>query len=111
MWRLTHDIKYRQWSFEIASAIEQYTRMDKFGGDGYSGIRNIYHDLHLQFNDIQDSFYLAETLKYLYIIYEDDSFLDLNKWVFSTEAHLFKAQKSSLVTKITSTSTTQASDL
>lgn len=96
MWRLTHDIKYRQWSFEIATAIERHTRMDHLGGDGYSGIRNIYHDRHLEFNDLQDSFYLAETLKYLYIIYEDDDFLDLNKWVFSTEAHLFKAQKSTL---------------
>jgi len=35
------------------------------------------------------SFFLAETLKYFYLLFEDDTFenLDLKKWVINTEAH------------------------
>ena len=33
------------------------------------------------------SFFLAETLKYLYLLYADDTLLPLDQWVFNTEAH------------------------
>lgn len=35
------------------------------------------------------SFFLAETLKYLYLLFSDDSLLPLNKYVLNTEAHPF----------------------
>ena len=35
-----------------------------------------------------ESFWLAETLKYFYLLFEDDpEVLPLDKWVFNTEAH------------------------
>jgi hypothetical protein len=35
-----------------------------------------------------ESFWLAETLKYFYLLFEDDpSVLPLDEWVFNTEAH------------------------
>lgn len=35
-----------------------------------------------------ESFFLAETLKYLYLLFADDaSELPLDEWVFNTEAH------------------------
>ena len=40
-----------------------------------------------QLNDVQESFFLAETLKYLYLLFADDSLLPLDQWVFNTEAH------------------------
>jgi mannosyl-oligosaccharide alpha-1,2-mannosidase len=33
------------------------------------------------------SFFLAETLKYLYLLFADDTLLPLDQWVFNTEAH------------------------
>jgi mannosyl-oligosaccharide alpha-1,2-mannosidase len=33
------------------------------------------------------SFFLAETLKYLYLIFSDDNVISLDDWVFNTEAH------------------------
>jgi len=39
--------------------------------------------------DIMDSFFLAETLKYLYLLFADDSMVPLEKYVFNTEAHPF----------------------
>ena len=38
-------------------------------------------------DDVQQSFFIAETLKYLYLLFSDDSILPLDKWVFNTEAH------------------------
>ena len=37
--------------------------------------------------DAMESFFLAETLKYLYLLYAPKTTLDLNKVVFNTEAH------------------------
>ena len=37
--------------------------------------------------DDMESFFLAETLKYLYLLYAPRSTLDLNKVIFNTEAH------------------------
>ncbi|KAJ1551173.1 hypothetical protein HK096_002731 [Nowakowskiella sp. JEL0078] len=37
--------------------------------------------------DLQESFFLAETLKYLYLLFTDDDVLPLEKYVFNTEAH------------------------
>jgi hypothetical protein len=36
------------------------------------------------------SFFLAETLKYLYLIFSADSDVSLDEWVFNTEAHPFR---------------------
>lgn len=33
------------------------------------------------------SYFLAETLKYLYLLFLDDDIVPLEKWVFNTEAH------------------------
>jgi len=39
--------------------------------------------------DTMHSFFIAETLKYLYLIFSDDDVLPLDKYVFNTEAHPF----------------------
>ncbi|CAD7090546.1 unnamed protein product [Hermetia illucens] len=82
LWRLTHDQKYRDWGWDAVQALEKYCRTDH----GYSGIRNVYLDKP-QKDDVQQSFFLAETLKYLYLLFSDDSLLPLDEWVFNTEAH------------------------
>lgn len=52
-----------------------------------------YHILRLksvktgQKNEIQESFLLAETMKYLYLIFSDDELISLDEFVFNTEAH------------------------
>jgi len=38
-------------------------------------------------DDVQQSFFLAETLKYLYLLFSDDSLMSLDEWVYNTEAH------------------------
>lgn len=82
MWRLTKDQKYRDWAWDAAQNIEKHCHV----GAGYSGIRNVnvvppHHD------DVQQSFFLAETLKYLYLVFSEDNLINLGEWVFNTEAH------------------------
>ncbi|KAI1240983.1 hypothetical protein IHE44_0009439 [Lamprotornis superbus] len=82
MWRLTHDPKYREWGWEAVEALEKHCRVD----GGYSGIRDVYihHESH---DDVQQSFFLSETLKYLYLLFSEDDLLPFEHWVFNTEAH------------------------
>jgi len=47
-------------------------------------------EVEMNWIDEQESFWAAETLKYLYLIFEDQEFFPLDDWVFSTEGHLFK---------------------
>lgn len=58
LWRLTHDVRYRQWGWEAVQALEKHCRVD----GGYTGLKNVYSDEPTQ-DDVQQSFFLAETLK------------------------------------------------
>ncbi|GCB74800.1 mannosyl-oligosaccharide 1,2-alpha-mannosidase IA-like [Scyliorhinus torazame] len=82
MWRFTHDPKYREWGWEAVQALEQHCRV----GAGFSGIRDVYSTLP-HHDDVQQSFFLAETLKYLYVLFSEDELLSPDHWVFNTEAH------------------------
>lgn len=54
---------------------------------GYTGIRDVYAAGGGSRDDVQQSYFLAETLKYLYLLFTDDSAVRLDHWVFNTEAH------------------------
>ncbi|XP_063079143.1 mannosyl-oligosaccharide 1,2-alpha-mannosidase IA-like [Engraulis encrasicolus] len=82
LWRFTHDPKYRQWGWEAVQALEQHCRVE----GGYSGVRDVYAS-NPNHDDVQQSFYLAETLKYLYLLFSEDDHLPFEHWVFNTEAH------------------------
>lgn len=58
MWRVTKDKKYRDWGWEATQAIERHCKV----AAGYSGIKNVYQK-EPSYDDVQQSFFLAETLK------------------------------------------------
>ncbi|XP_042882223.1 mannosyl-oligosaccharide 1,2-alpha-mannosidase IA-like [Penaeus japonicus] len=96
MWRYTKDPKYREWAWNAVLALEKYCRTEA----GYSGIQNVYME-NPQKDDVQQSFVFAETFKYLYLIFSDDSLMSLDEWVFNTEAHpLPIAGKNTLYRKV-----------
>ncbi|XP_045446919.1 mannosyl-oligosaccharide alpha-1,2-mannosidase IA [Melitaea cinxia] len=84
MWRLTKDQKYRDWGWEAVQALEKHCRVE----GGYTGLLNVYR-APAPGDDVQQSYFLAETLKYLYLLFSDDSLISLDEWVFNTEAHPF----------------------
>ena len=63
MWRVTGDTKYRDWGWDIFMAIEKHCKVE---GGGYSGVLSVLSPTP-QKDDFQQSFFLAETLKYLFL--------------------------------------------
>jgi hypothetical protein len=53
-------------------------------GDGYTTLKNVET---MEQGDLMPSYFLAETLKYLYLIFAPDEALDLDRVVLTTEAH------------------------
>ncbi len=53
---------------------------------GYAGIRDV-RKAPPKHDDTQQSFFLAETLKYLYLMFGSNEEVSLDEWVFNTEAH------------------------
>lgn len=82
MWRFTHDSKYRSWGWDMVNALVKHCKARA----GFSGVTNVA-STKTGYNDQQESYFFAETLKYLFLLFADDAALDLNEWVFNTEAH------------------------
>ncbi|KAF8948710.1 mannosyl-oligosaccharide alpha-1,2-mannosidase [Haplosporangium gracile] len=86
MWRFTGDEKYREWGWKIFEAIEKYSKVQS---GGYSSIHDIRRKNRIDFSDKMETFFLAETLKYLYLLFGSNDVFPLDKYVFNTEAHPF----------------------
>ncbi|KAF9054465.1 glycoside hydrolase family 47 protein [Panaeolus papilionaceus] len=82
LWRTTGDEKWRHKAWSIFEAIQRETRTSS----GYASIISVLSSPAPQ-EDSMPSYFLAETLKYLYLIFTDEDKVPLNKWVFNTEAH------------------------
>lgn len=83
LWRITKDPKYRRWGYEIALNIEKHCKVPS---GGYAGMADVNGPGNA-FNDRQESFFMAESLKYLFLLFGPDEILPLDKWVFNTEGH------------------------
>ena len=84
--KLTGDPIYREWGWEIFQSIEKYCKAKH----GYGSLHNV-GDPNGEVEDRMESFFPAETLKYLYLLFDPDSEIDLlNGVVFNTEAHPLK---------------------
>mmetsp|Transcript_38060 Transcript_38060/g.72955 ORF Transcript_38060/g.72955 Transcript_38060/m.72955 type:complete len:601 (+) Transcript_38060:121-1923(+) len=82
LYRKTGDPIYRQWGWRIFQAFETHCKVP----DGYVGLRDVRSPTP-QKDDTMQSFFLAETLKYLYLLFDDTSHIAMDEWVFNTEAH------------------------
>ena len=56
---------------------------------GYTTISNVRSTSDTRPKDMMESFFLGETLKYLYLLFGDvdKQEINLDQWVFNTEAH------------------------
>ena len=84
LWRLTHNQTYREWGWNIFEALESECRTSI----GYAGLLNVYQKGSTE--DSEPSFWMAEVLKYLFLLFSDDDVLPLDQWVLNTEAHPFR---------------------
>ncbi|KAJ6602353.1 glycoside hydrolase, partial [Mycena sp. CBHHK59/15] len=71
-WRLTSDVRYRDYSWAIFSW-------------GYAIVVDV-DTVPVRYDDKQETF-SCETLKYLFLTFSDQSVLPLDEYVLNTEAH------------------------
>ncbi|PSK53959.1 Mannosyl-oligosaccharide 1,2-alpha-mannosidase IC [Elsinoe australis] len=85
MYRITGDKHWREVGWRMFKAISDHTR----GVYGNSAIDDVTKTLPEK-NDSQESFWLAETLKYFFLLFSEESVVSLDEWVLNTEAHPFR---------------------
>lgn len=79
------DGRYRRWARFTVAALEKHARI---ASGGYAGLQDAGADpSRISHGDNQETFFLAELVKYLYLIFAGSDALDLSDWVFNTEAH------------------------
>jgi len=83
LYQITGDKKYQEWGWEIFESFMKYTRVEY----GFTSINNVLDPENLKPRDMLESFFLAETLKYFYLLFSKNVIFDFNEWVFNTEAH------------------------
>ncbi|KIW09139.1 uncharacterized protein PV09_00076 [Verruconis gallopava] len=84
-YRITGDPRYQDVAWDMFQAIENNTATE-FGN---AAIQNVT-DPAVTHIDSMESFWMSETLKYLYLIFSDPAYISLDEWVFNTEAHPFR---------------------
>ncbi|KAJ7962682.1 alpha-1,2-Mannosidase [Quillaja saponaria] len=83
LWRLTGNKTYQEWGWNIFQAFEKNSRVES----GYVGLKDVNTGVK---DNMMQSFFLAETLKYFFLLFSPPSVIPLDQWVFNTEAHPIK---------------------
>ncbi len=85
LYKATGDEKYREMGKTMFNSLVTYCRTET----GYAALADV---TTMEKSDDMESFFLAETLKYAYLLFADDNVFDLDKHVFNTEAHPLKIE-------------------
>ena len=80
LYHYTHDPKYLAMGQTYFDSLVKYCRTD----DGYAALSDVRTKKK---RDSMESFFFAETLKYLYLLFAPESTLDFDAVIFNTEAH------------------------
>ncbi|KAG1661849.1 hypothetical protein FOA52_011616 [Chlamydomonas sp. UWO 241] len=86
LWLATGHEVYREWGWAMFTAFEVHSRVET---GGYSRI-NDATSIGSGQGDRQEAYWMAETLKYLYLMFSGNASLTqlpMSQWVFNTEAH------------------------
>ncbi|GIZ38204.1 hypothetical protein CKM354_000162700 [Cercospora kikuchii] len=90
MYRITGEQHWRDAGWQMFKAVERHTRVE-FGHSAIDDISKT-HPEHL---DGMESFWIAETLKYFYLLFDEEDAWSLDDWVLNTEAHFFQRPQES----------------
>ncbi|KAI1002026.1 hypothetical protein K3495_g6177 [Podosphaera aphanis] len=90
LYRITGNATYADAAWRMFQAVEKITRTPIAA----SAIRDVMwtpsSGVTMQQEDSMESFWLAETLKYFYLCFEEWDVVNLDMWVLNTEAHPLK---------------------
>ncbi|KAK7990309.1 glycoside hydrolase family 47 protein [Apiospora arundinis] len=84
MYRITGDTKWQDKGWRMFEAVIRATQTE----EGHSAIADVLSPTTAQNNEME-SFWLAETLKYFYLLYSKPDVISLDDYVLNTEAHPF----------------------
>ncbi|KAK9487862.1 glycoside hydrolase [Lipomyces starkeyi] len=85
LYRVTGDKGWQDKGWQMFSAINKFCRT----ATAFSAISDVTDNMHNRHMDEMESFWMAETLKYAYLLFADPSLISLDDYVFNTEAHPF----------------------
>ncbi|OAL22768.1 hypothetical protein AYO20_11117 [Fonsecaea nubica] len=85
MYRITGDPRYQDIAWGMFQSIEKATRTPI----AHAAVHDVRHAQPGK-SDRMESFWLAETLKYFYLIFSEPTLVSLDDWVLNTEAHPLK---------------------
>ncbi|MEJ2616597.1 MAG: glycoside hydrolase family 47 protein, partial [Ignavibacteriaceae bacterium] len=80
LYHYTHDEKYMEMGKTFLNDIIKYCRTPV----GFASLKSV---ITKEKEDDMESFFFAETLKYLYLLFAPPDTLNFNKIIFNTEAH------------------------
>lgn len=82
MYRLTGNPEWQEMGWRMFMSIESKTRTSL----AHARLKNVM-DVNPEHEDSMESFWLAETLKYFYLLFSDFDVVSLDEFVLNTEAH------------------------
>ncbi|TRM63574.1 glycoside hydrolase family 47 protein [Schizophyllum amplum] len=85
-YRATGDTKYLDRAASAVASMNEYLLVN----GAFSGIEDVTDKQSARIDDTE-SFWFAEVLKYLYLIFDDPDHISLDEYVLNTEAQPFKA--------------------
>ena len=85
MYRITGDTKWQDKGWRMFQSIVKATQTEV----GHSAIDDVLVP-NADRSDSMESFWLAETLKYFYLLYSTPDVVSLDEFVLNTEAHPFR---------------------
>ncbi|VVC41997.1 Hypothetical protein CINCED_3A009453 [Cinara cedri] len=83
LYKATGDPHYLNVGREVLNSLQKYARVDC----GFAAVKDVRTTAN---EDMMDSFVLAETFKYLYLLFaeSDDLIINIDEYLFTTEGHL-----------------------
>lgn len=85
LYRATNNTKYQDWGWKIFEATEKHCRT----AHGFSGIADVQQE-NSPLTNKMETYFLAETLKYHFLLQAPDKMIPLDQFVFNTEGHPFE---------------------
>lgn len=85
MHRITGDPKWMDKGWDMFEATVQASRTELAN----SAIRDVTAEVPGLLDEME-SFWIAETLKYYYLLFSEPDVISLDEWVLNTEAHPFR---------------------
>ncbi|KAJ1993385.1 mannosyl-oligosaccharide alpha-1,2-mannosidase [Coemansia spiralis] len=83
LWRITGEDKWREYGWRIFESFERWAKLQQ-GGFAMLQDVTVVPPVH---GDKMETFFVSETLKYLYLLFSDSNTVPLTRYVFNTEAH------------------------